>query len=249
MVRFQKSYNAAARMVTTRRRDARHDHQPHGSGRPMISRMSSDQVVRNFLADLEGNYRSLSEIQRQVSTGKRVLTPVRRPGRHRARPRPAPRPGGHRGVGPQHRRLAHLDEHHRPGARPGPRRGAARPGARGAGRQRHPVGRLPRPDRGRGRDPQEPVRRDRQQQHRRPLHLRRHRHRPAAVRPADRDGDPADQHQPDEPRGGPGLGDQRQHHRRPPPGPPGGDPRHLHRPRRPLGRARAPTTPPASPRP
>lgn len=41
----------------------------------MISRMSSDQVVRNFLSDLEGNYRSLSESQRQVSTGKRVLTP------------------------------------------------------------------------------------------------------------------------------------------------------------------------------
>ncbi len=41
----------------------------------MISRMSSDQVVRNFMSDLEGNYRALSEIQRQVSTGKRVLSP------------------------------------------------------------------------------------------------------------------------------------------------------------------------------
>lgn len=41
----------------------------------MISRMSSDQVVRNFISDLEGNYRALSETQRQVSTGKRVLTP------------------------------------------------------------------------------------------------------------------------------------------------------------------------------
>lgn len=37
--------------------------------------MSSDQVVRNFISDLEGNYRALSETQRQVSTGKRVLTP------------------------------------------------------------------------------------------------------------------------------------------------------------------------------
>ncbi|MBJ7455479.1 MAG: flagellar hook-associated protein FlgL [Thermoleophilia bacterium] len=37
--------------------------------------MSSDQVVRNFLSDLEGTYRSLSETQRQVATGKRVLSP------------------------------------------------------------------------------------------------------------------------------------------------------------------------------
>lgn len=41
----------------------------------MIGRMASDQVVRNFLSDLDGNYRRLSESQRQVSTGKRVLTP------------------------------------------------------------------------------------------------------------------------------------------------------------------------------
>ncbi len=41
----------------------------------MISRMSSDQAVRNFLSDLEGNYRSLSQSQRQVATGKRVLSP------------------------------------------------------------------------------------------------------------------------------------------------------------------------------
>jgi flagellar hook-associated protein 3 FlgL len=41
----------------------------------MISRMASDQVVRNFMSDLEGNYQSLSRSQRQVSTGKRVLSP------------------------------------------------------------------------------------------------------------------------------------------------------------------------------
>lgn len=41
----------------------------------MISRMSSDQAVRNFLSDLDGNYRALSQSQRQVSTGKRVLSP------------------------------------------------------------------------------------------------------------------------------------------------------------------------------
>lgn len=41
----------------------------------MISRMASDQAVRNFLSDLDGNYRALSQAQRQVSTGKRVLTP------------------------------------------------------------------------------------------------------------------------------------------------------------------------------
>jgi flagellar hook-associated protein 3 FlgL len=41
----------------------------------MISRMSSDQVVRNFLSDLDGNYRALAQTQRQVSTGKRVLSP------------------------------------------------------------------------------------------------------------------------------------------------------------------------------
>jgi flagellar hook-associated protein 3 FlgL len=41
----------------------------------MVTRMSSAQMTRNFLADLEGTYRSLSESQRQVSTGKRILTP------------------------------------------------------------------------------------------------------------------------------------------------------------------------------
>ena len=41
----------------------------------MITRMSSAQMTRNFLADLEGTYLSLSESQRQVSTGKRILTP------------------------------------------------------------------------------------------------------------------------------------------------------------------------------
>lgn len=41
----------------------------------MVTRMGSTQMARNFLADLEGNYRSLSETQRQVSTGKRILTP------------------------------------------------------------------------------------------------------------------------------------------------------------------------------
>lgn len=41
----------------------------------MIGRMASESAVRNFLSDLEGNYRSLSASQRQVSTGKRVLTP------------------------------------------------------------------------------------------------------------------------------------------------------------------------------
>jgi len=41
----------------------------------MISRLSSDQVARNFLSDLEGNYRSLARAQHQTSTGKRVLTP------------------------------------------------------------------------------------------------------------------------------------------------------------------------------
>jgi flagellar hook-associated protein 3 FlgL len=41
----------------------------------MIGRMSSEQAVRNFLVDLQGNYRSLAESQRQVSTGKRILTP------------------------------------------------------------------------------------------------------------------------------------------------------------------------------
>jgi flagellar hook-associated protein 3 FlgL len=41
----------------------------------MVSRMSSEQMSRNFLADLQGNYRSLADSQRQVSTGKRILTP------------------------------------------------------------------------------------------------------------------------------------------------------------------------------
>ena len=41
----------------------------------MIGRMASDQVVRNFLTDLDGNYRALSQSQRQVSTGKRILSP------------------------------------------------------------------------------------------------------------------------------------------------------------------------------
>lgn len=41
----------------------------------MIGRMASDQSVRNFLSDLEGDYRSLSQAQRQVSTGKRVSSP------------------------------------------------------------------------------------------------------------------------------------------------------------------------------
>ena len=43
-----------------------------------VSRLASDQAVRNFLGDLEGTYRSLSQAQRQVSTGKRVLSPVRK---------------------------------------------------------------------------------------------------------------------------------------------------------------------------
>jgi flagellar hook-associated protein 3 FlgL len=41
----------------------------------MVTRMSTGQMTRNFLADLEGNYRSLADSQRQVSTGKRILTP------------------------------------------------------------------------------------------------------------------------------------------------------------------------------
>ena len=41
----------------------------------MIGRMATEQAVRNFLSDLQGNYRSLADSQRQVSTGKRVLTP------------------------------------------------------------------------------------------------------------------------------------------------------------------------------
>lgn len=41
----------------------------------MISRMATDQVSRNFLADLENDYRSLAKVQRQLSTGKRVMSP------------------------------------------------------------------------------------------------------------------------------------------------------------------------------
>jgi len=41
----------------------------------MVTRMSSGQMTRNFLSDLQGNYRSLADSQRQVSTGKRILTP------------------------------------------------------------------------------------------------------------------------------------------------------------------------------
>jgi flagellar hook-associated protein 3 FlgL len=41
----------------------------------MIGRMATEQTVRNFLSDLQGNYRSLADSQRQVSTGKRILTP------------------------------------------------------------------------------------------------------------------------------------------------------------------------------
>jgi flagellar hook-associated protein 3 FlgL len=41
----------------------------------MIGRMSSDQMVHNFLSNLEGNYRGLADAQRQVSTGKRIATP------------------------------------------------------------------------------------------------------------------------------------------------------------------------------
>jgi len=40
-----------------------------------VSRLASDQAVRNFLGDLDTTYRSLSQAQRQVSTGKRVLSP------------------------------------------------------------------------------------------------------------------------------------------------------------------------------
>ena len=41
----------------------------------MIGRMATEQAVRNFLSDLQGNYRGLADAQRQVSTGKRILTP------------------------------------------------------------------------------------------------------------------------------------------------------------------------------
>ena len=41
----------------------------------MIGRMATEQAVRNFLSDLQGNYRSLADSQRQVATGKRILTP------------------------------------------------------------------------------------------------------------------------------------------------------------------------------
>ena len=41
----------------------------------MIGRMATEQAVRNFLGDLRGNYSSLADAQRQVSTGKRILTP------------------------------------------------------------------------------------------------------------------------------------------------------------------------------
>jgi flagellar hook-associated protein 3 FlgL len=41
----------------------------------MIGRMATEQAVRNFLNDLQGNYRSLADSQREVSTGKRILTP------------------------------------------------------------------------------------------------------------------------------------------------------------------------------
>lgn len=41
----------------------------------MIGRMSSDQVVRNFLIDLQGTYGSLAQSQRQTSTGKRIMSP------------------------------------------------------------------------------------------------------------------------------------------------------------------------------
>ncbi len=41
----------------------------------MIGRMATEQAVRNFLSDLQGNYRGLADSQRQVATGKRILTP------------------------------------------------------------------------------------------------------------------------------------------------------------------------------
>ena len=41
----------------------------------MIGRMSSDQTVRAFLSNLEANHRGLADAQRQVSSGKRILTP------------------------------------------------------------------------------------------------------------------------------------------------------------------------------
>jgi flagellar hook-associated protein 3 FlgL len=41
----------------------------------MVGRMSSEQVVRNFLGDLQSDYRSLARTQRQVSTGKQIASP------------------------------------------------------------------------------------------------------------------------------------------------------------------------------
>ncbi len=41
----------------------------------MVGRMSSNQAVQNFLSDLQGNYRGLTDAQRTLSTGKRINSP------------------------------------------------------------------------------------------------------------------------------------------------------------------------------
>lgn len=41
----------------------------------MVSRIGSGQIVRDFLTDLRGNHADLARVQRQVSTGKRILSP------------------------------------------------------------------------------------------------------------------------------------------------------------------------------
>ncbi len=41
----------------------------------MVGRMSSNQAVQNFLTDLQGNYRGLTDAQRTLSTGKRINSP------------------------------------------------------------------------------------------------------------------------------------------------------------------------------
>lgn len=41
----------------------------------MIGRMSTDQMSRNFLVDLHGNDLALSRVQREASTGKKIMAP------------------------------------------------------------------------------------------------------------------------------------------------------------------------------
>ena len=194
----------------------------------MIGRISSEQAVRNFLGDLEGNYRSLSESQRQVSTGKRILTPSDDPvgvaiGLGLRRDQSAAS-AWNRNIDDS---LTWLDTTDGALGQALEIVQRARELAVQGGNGTLSAASAP-AHRQRGRRPARPVRRGGQQQPRGALHLRRHGHRHPALRPRDAGRHDSGQHEPAEPRGRARLGREREHHRRPPPGPARGDRGHLH---------------------